>query len=94
VAVDTRNRRASVIGLGLSALLVLPAPDGALDLGDRQQVAACYRGIDAAVQVARVSDVTITGSSVETLTLTGTAVVDVAVTGSYAPTLAFTWEID
>ena len=47
MAVDTRDRRASVLGLGLAALLVLPAP-GALDQGDRQQLAYSYRGISAA----------------------------------------------
>ena len=41
---NTRDKRASVLGLGLAALLVLPEP-GALDQGDRQQLAYCYRGI-------------------------------------------------
>jgi hypothetical protein len=46
MAVDTRDKRASVLGLGLAALLVLPQP-GTLDQGDRQQTAYSYRGIEA-----------------------------------------------
>lgn len=45
MAVDTQDKRASVLGLGLAALLVLPAP-GTLDQPDRQHVAFSYRGID------------------------------------------------
>lgn len=41
---NTRDKRASVLGLGLAALLVLPEP-GSLDQGDRQQVSFSYRGI-------------------------------------------------
>ena len=44
---NTRNKRASAIGLGLAALVVLPAPDGSSDQPDRQQVALCYSGISA-----------------------------------------------
>lgn len=43
----TRDNRASVLGFGLAALLVLPSP-GSLDQGDRQQTAFSYRGILAA----------------------------------------------
>lgn len=52
MALDTRNKRASALACGLAFLTVLPAPDGlTLDQGDRQQVAACYRGIVAAPAV-------------------------------------------
>jgi len=44
MAIDTRNRRASVIGLDLLALRVLPSPDGTIDAGDRAQLAGKYRG--------------------------------------------------
>jgi hypothetical protein len=47
MAVDTRNKRASVLGLTLAALAVLPAPDGTVAQADRQQVAWCYAGISA-----------------------------------------------
>lgn len=48
MAVDTRNKRASCLGLAFAAALVLPAPDGAIDAADRQQTAYCYAGIAAA----------------------------------------------
>lgn len=44
---NTRDKRASVLGLALASLLVLPEP-GTLDQGDRQQLASTYRGIAAA----------------------------------------------
>jgi hypothetical protein len=47
MAVDTREKRASIIGIGLAAALVLPAPDASVVLGDRQQVAFTYMGIAA-----------------------------------------------
>lgn len=46
MAVDTRDKRASVLGLALASLLVLPEP-GTLDQPDRQHVAYSYRGITA-----------------------------------------------
>jgi hypothetical protein len=46
MAVDTADKRASVLGLGLAALLVLPSP-GLIDQPDRQHVAYSYRGIEA-----------------------------------------------
>lgn len=46
----TRNDRASILGFGLAALLVLPAPDGTVSQPDRQHVAACYSGITPAAQ--------------------------------------------
>lgn len=52
MAVDTRNRRASVLGLALAARLVLPAPDGAIGQADRQHQAQAYSGISAAAAVA------------------------------------------
>ena len=52
MALDTRDKRASALGLGLAFLVVLPAPDGlALDQGDRQHVAARYRGIEAGAAI-------------------------------------------
>jgi hypothetical protein len=49
VIVNTRQNRSSAIGLGLAALVVLPAPDGSVALADRQQVTAAYAGISAGV---------------------------------------------
>ena len=47
MALDTRNKRASAVGLALAWRLVLPNPDGSLIQADRQQAALCYAGIDA-----------------------------------------------
>jgi hypothetical protein len=47
VVVNTRNKRASALGLALIPLVVLPAPDASVSLPDRQQVTACYAGISA-----------------------------------------------
>ena len=49
---NTRNNRSSAIGIGLGAPRVLPNPDGALDQGDRQQLARMYRAILAAQAAA------------------------------------------
>jgi len=48
MAVDTRDKRASCIGLGLPVPSVLPQPDGDIDAPDRLQVAFCYAGIAVA----------------------------------------------
>lgn len=50
MAIDTRDKRASVLGFGLASLLILPAP-GVLDQGDRQQLAYAYRGIQASAPI-------------------------------------------
>ena len=47
MAVDTRNKRASILGIGLAAALVLPAPDATVAQSDRQQTAFAYAGISA-----------------------------------------------
>lgn len=55
MAVDTRDKRASVLGLAVATFaLVLPNPDGAaLSQADRQQTAFCYAGIEAsAVEIS------------------------------------------
>lgn len=48
MAIDTRDKRASVIGFSRPSGMTLPNPDGGLNQGDRQQVAYSYRGIAAA----------------------------------------------
>jgi hypothetical protein len=47
MAVDTRSKRASVLGLGLAAALTLPLADAAVGQSDRQHVAFAYPGISA-----------------------------------------------
>lgn len=44
MAVDTRNKRASILGIGLAAALVLPSPDGSVDAPDRPHVSFTYVG--------------------------------------------------
>jgi hypothetical protein len=48
MAVDTRSRRASVLGLTLAFNLTLPLADSAVGTEDRAHVAYCYPGIAAA----------------------------------------------
>jgi hypothetical protein len=51
MAIDTRDKRASVLGWGLVALVALPLPAGTIEQADRQQVAAVYAGISAGILV-------------------------------------------
>jgi len=51
LAVDTRDKRASVIHVGLPWRGLLPLPDGTVDQGDRVHVGLFYRAlIDEPVQ--------------------------------------------
>ena len=53
MAVDTRDRRASLIGLGLPVPRLLPGPGGSLDsTGDRLQLSMLYRFFEDAVSGA------------------------------------------
>lgn len=45
MAIDTRSKRASVIGLALAPLLTLPLADGTIGQGDRQGVTYSYSGL-------------------------------------------------
>jgi hypothetical protein len=48
MAIDTANKRASVIGFALAFRLVAPTPDGSLaSAADREQLAQSYAGIAA-----------------------------------------------
>jgi hypothetical protein len=44
MAVDTRDKRFSMLGFANPFRLVLPNPDGTIDQADRQQFAYLYRG--------------------------------------------------
>lgn len=46
MAVDTRNKRGSVLGLALASLAILPLADASVDDADRVQLAYCYAGTD------------------------------------------------
>ena len=56
MAVDTRNKRASAISIGLPWRGLLPEPDGTIDQADRQQVALVYVGILAGEPVVIVPE--------------------------------------
>lgn len=45
MAIDTRNKRASAIGIDSIRPHVYPNPDGSLNQADRQQIAYKYSGI-------------------------------------------------
>lgn len=51
MAIDTRDKRASAIGL--PTFWIAPIPDGTIDAADRLQIAGLYRGI-AAVSIVFV----------------------------------------
>jgi hypothetical protein len=53
MAVDTRNRRASVIGFDTAAHLVLPAPDAGINAQDRAQLVGKYIAFYAVVAVGQ-----------------------------------------
>lgn len=62
MAVDTRNKRFSLIGLAAPMLLVLPLADGSFDtVADRQHLAYMYAGIQAANPVPIPNQTTIFG---------------------------------
>ena len=42
--IDTRNKRASCIGIDLAWNRVFPNPDGTIDVNDRQQIGLKYAG--------------------------------------------------
>lgn len=46
MAIDTRNKRLSVLGYGLG-LRPLPTPDGSWNTGDRQSVSFDYAGVSS-----------------------------------------------
>jgi hypothetical protein len=69
MAVDTRNKRASVIGLAAATLLTLPLADASVGTADRPHVAYSYAGIAVESPIippdmTRVTDVLVTAPSV------------------------------
>lgn len=78
---DTRNKRASALGIGLAALVVLPAPDGAISQADRQQTAYSYAGISAqalvAYDVVVLTNVTLSAATLTNVTLSGATLTNV-----------------
>jgi hypothetical protein len=59
MALDTRSRRASAIGIAAVFLLAPPLADGVVGQPDRQHVAYCYPGVtSSAVSVLNLSTAT------------------------------------
>jgi len=91
---NTRDRRASVLGWGLAALLVLPEP-GAIDQPDRQQIAYSYRGIEADdPAVIAPLELVLSGSSVIALRVSGTSNLMLYVSGSAVETITVSGTFD
>lgn len=87
MAIDTAAKRASVFGIAVPALLVLPFPDGAVDAGDRLHVDWLYRGIAASTPVpVLIGSVTLTpslsGSTSLAPVLTGSVELAAVLTGN------------
>jgi hypothetical protein len=78
---NTRNKRASALGIGLAALVVLPAPDATIAQADRQQVAYSYAGISAQALVSYdwmvLADVTLSAATLTNVTLSAATLADV-----------------
>lgn len=75
---DTRNKRASVLGLALASLLVLPEPTTTSGAAQRQHLTYCYAGISAGTAVSGTATVAAQPASADatgTLTATGTGAV-------------------
>lgn len=51
MAVDTANKRYSMIGIGSPVPRLLPVPDGAFDAADRSMLLYLYHGITPVVVV-------------------------------------------
>jgi hypothetical protein len=60
MAVDTRSKRASVLGIGLAAALTLPLSDGTVGQPDRQHVSFAYPGITAESVSSAEADIIVT----------------------------------
>lgn len=83
---DTRNKRASVLGLALASLAILPAPSSTPGAEVRQQLAYSYAGITTDTTVTGTAAVTVPAPTVAVTARgvhTGTAAVAVL-----APTVA------
>lgn len=53
MAVDTRNKRASCLSLGLPFGRVYPNPDGTIDSNDREQMSYVYVLVAATLSITR-----------------------------------------
>jgi hypothetical protein len=85
VAIDTRNKRASCLGMGLIALTIWPVPAGAIDQPGRQQVSGYYAGIASGILIdpawITLTGITLTGSTLISATVTSPTLTAVSLTG-------------
>lgn len=82
MALDTRNKRASAIGIAIAARLVLPAADGAISSADRAHLAYGYAGIQAGSPVPAPDGVVVVEGALRAATVTEGPLVPVAVTAA------------
>lgn len=91
MAVDTRNKRDSVIAIGLPWRMRLPAPDGTLDQADRQHICLLYSGILAgAPVVGNEAFIFLTGNVQRNVLIVGAIQRNVAATGNVQRTVELT----
>lgn len=83
MAVDTRSRRASVLGIGLAFTLTLPLSDGTVGQPDRQHVAFSYPGIQAAAIATSNKAIALVGAYVRSVSLVGAYVRSQSFRGSF-----------
>lgn len=87
--IDSRDKRSSVIMLGLPFRGMLPVP-GVPDAGDRMHLAFLYRGIAAAITASTA----ICGAFITTLAISGAFATELAVQGTFATELAVNGAFD
>lgn len=61
MAIDTANKRASVLGIALPLARILPTRDGAVDPDEFEQLALSYAGIQAASPIPVPTAIRFTG---------------------------------
>jgi hypothetical protein len=59
MALDSADKRFSMIGVGLDFLRVRPTPDGTVDTTDRLHFLPLYRGIAASILTTAIADITV-----------------------------------
>jgi len=76
MGVDTRNKRASVIGLPWPAGRVLPHPTGTIAAAARELLAICYAALDSASNVIDFTNELFQSPSLSGESLTEAALAD------------------
>lgn len=93
--INTRNRRASAIGVLSPSVRGFPAPDGLLDtVADRQHVVGLYAGIEAEAPHAETTPSVIAAFGDHTVGQADTLTFSVTVTDAAQKIVAFVWHYD